>query len=205
MQYYMTRTTVKLLAVQTKEQKYLEVLVRAKSSSRVVRNFTTASGSLAAHSYSAHTPDIPSLWEPMCYWTAKTILLQRIRIRLEVLEAGKQGRLSQGEENGFDKKFVEKVLKKIITKQPLPRTNGWSEGDSAKPQSFQCKQNGFRSQKIQHSRCASWFGGLLSHGATKYLGCVCLGSAETQPAVVETPIMGKSWKVTMTCYGRAQG
>jgi len=57
------------------------------------------------------------------------------------LEAGKAVR--RCEQNGVDKKFV--------TQQPLPRTNGWSEGDSAKPQGFNAK-NGFlsqlRSQKI---------------------------------------------------------
>ena len=148
----MTRTTVEMLAARPKEQRCLEVLASAKWFSVGVRNFTTASGSLLFRthpncfysqriSHDIMTPDVPSLWEPMCYWTAKTILLQRIRFRLKVLEAGKAVR--RCEQNGVDKKFV--------TQQPLPRTNGWSEGDSAKPQSFQCKQNGFRSQKIQHS------------------------------------------------------
>ena len=46
----------------------------------------------------------------MCYWTAETILLQRIRFRLKVLEAGRV--VTRCEQNGVDNKFVQKVLHK---------------------------------------------------------------------------------------------
>lgn len=215
----MTPTTVEMLAARPKEQRCLEVLAWAKWFSVGVRIFTTTSGSLVAPSCSTHTRTVSTLSEsPMTSWhltsqacesqcateQPKRFCCNGSAFASRSWKQGAGKAVTRCEENGFDKKFVQKVLNKIITKQPLPRTNGWSEGDSAKPQSFQCKQNGFRSQKIQHSRCASWFGGVLSHGATIYVGSVCLGFAETQPAVVETPIMGKSWKVTMTCYGRAQ-
>ena len=162
----MTPTTVEMLAARPKEQRCLEVLAWAKWSSGRARIFTTASGSLVAPSCSTHTRTVSTLSaSPMTSWhltsqacesqcateQPKRFCCNGSAFASRSWKQGAGKAVTRCEENGFDKKFVQKVLNKIITKQPLPRTTGWSEGDSAKPQSFQCKQNGFRSQKIQHS------------------------------------------------------
>ena len=162
----MTPTTVEMLAARPKEQRCLQVLAWAKWSSGRARIFTTASGSLVAPSCSTHTRTVSTLSaSPMTSWhltsqacesqcateQPKRFCCNGSAFASRSWKQGAGKAVTRCEENGFDKKFVQKVLNKIITKQPLPRTTGWSEGDSAKPQSFQCKQNGFRSQKIQHS------------------------------------------------------
>ena len=217
--YYVTRTTVELLAAQSKEQKCLEVLARAKSSSRVVRNFTTASGSLVAHFYSAHTRTFsPSLslthtWHPTPVRANVLRNSQNDSAATDPhsprgLGSGEAGKaVTRCEENGFDKKLVEKVLNKSTHSSLFHEPTAGLKVILPNLKAFSANKTVSAHKKSNTTLCASWFGGLLSHGAAKYLGSACLGFAETQPAVVETPIMGKSWKltVTMTCYSRAQG